>query len=351
MLKNSILAVASTVLFIVLVEGALRLSGRVPTDAVRSPDLQTLDAIPGLFQPGQDFVDRILPDLPYRVRINALGFRGAEVPETKPPGTVRVLCVGDSYTFGPYVDDQETFPAALGRLLDAPVPGEGPAVEVVNAGANGFTLRDELAFLKDKGLGIAPDIVVLIYTQNDIADLARSRPQIEVMRDHARLKSRFLVGPAVKLLQRSAIFNGMQRTAAWLKVRRRRAAAASGADNPAALWEAYGALLRETAELTRRRGVRLLLVAWPSHRQVEGLDPFTPLERVGRLAAGAGVPFLDLTPAVKELEARKVKAYLTPRDGHPTAEGYGVAARAASQRLLEMGWIVARRPGWEEVSG
>src|SRR5262245_55041082 len=118
MRRNILLAVTSLVVFFGLIEAALRLSGRVPTDALRSPDLRTLDAIPGLFEPGQDFVDRVLPDLAYRVRINSLGFRGNEFTLEKKPGTVRVLCLGDSYTFGPYVEDDRTFPAMVERALN-----------------------------------------------------------------------------------------------------------------------------------------------------------------------------------------------------------------------------------------
>ncbi|HET6373332.1 MAG TPA: SGNH/GDSL hydrolase family protein, partial [Candidatus Polarisedimenticolia bacterium] len=234
MLRNLALALASIILFFGLMEAALRLSGRVPTDAVRSPDLETLDSIPGLFEPGLDFVDRILPDLPYRVRINALGFRGEEFPAAKRPGTLRILCLGDSYTFGPYVEDHEAFPATLERILKQ--RASAPEPEVINAGANGFTIVDELEFLKRKALALEPDVVIVAFTQNDLQDLGRPRPQIEVMREHAKVKSMFVVGPIVKLLQRTALFNGMQRGAAWLKLRGRAAPSALSAETESLLW-------------------------------------------------------------------------------------------------------------------
>jgi len=66
---------------------------------------------------------------PTEVRINADGYRGAELP---PPGSDEVLVVGDSQVFGLGVEERETFSAVLGGALDrtvvnAGVPTYGPA--------------------------------------------------------------------------------------------------------------------------------------------------------------------------------------------------------------------------------
>jgi len=41
---------------------------------------------------------------------NSFGFRGAEFTRAKPPGTIRILFLGDSFTFGEGVHDQATLP-------------------------------------------------------------------------------------------------------------------------------------------------------------------------------------------------------------------------------------------------
>jgi hypothetical protein len=61
------------------------------------------------------------------VRINADGFRGAELPA---PGSDEVLVVGDSQVFGLGVEEGETFSARLGALLG----GASTVATVVNAG-------------------------------------------------------------------------------------------------------------------------------------------------------------------------------------------------------------------------
>lgn len=329
MRRNLLLAAIVTGVFFLVIETALRVSGRVPTDALRSPDLETLDAIPGLFQPGQRLVDRIRPDLPYTIGINSLGFRGEEIPLAKRPGILRVLCLGDSYTFGHHVEDAEAFPAVLQDLLrEAGHQG----AEVINAGANGFTIVDEAILLKEKALAMNPDLVVLAFSQNDIQDLSRPRPMIESMREHARLKSLFVLGPGLKALQRTAIFNGMQRAAAWVRVRQRRVASDAPGE-PGDGWRRYRDTLAEVARVTAGREARLLLVAWPSAEQAAGDAPLDPILRLERIADDLEIPFLDLTPALRGRVEAGGRPYLVPLDGHPSAEGHRVAAERIAARL------------------
>ncbi|HWE36295.1 MAG TPA: GDSL-type esterase/lipase family protein, partial [Isosphaeraceae bacterium] len=94
-------------------------------------------------------------------KINGAGLRGAE-PET-PKRRTRVLCLGDSVTFGyaPGVTDDATYPADLARRLD-------PArFEVINGGMPAFGSLDCLDFLLYKGLALEPDVVVILAGWND----------------------------------------------------------------------------------------------------------------------------------------------------------------------------------------
>ncbi|HKY32786.1 MAG TPA: SGNH/GDSL hydrolase family protein [Candidatus Polarisedimenticolia bacterium] len=328
MRRNLAMGAAVTALFFLLLEGILRLSGLVPTQALRSPDGETLASIPGLFEPGQDFVDRIRPELPYRIRINSQGFRGRELAARKQPGTTRILCLGDSYTFGHHVEDGEAFPARLQESLRS----SGISAEVINAGANGFTIVDELDFLRGKGLALQPDVVVLVFSQNDLRDLLRPQPMIEAMRDHAALKSKPVLGPLLMVLQRTALFNGMQRGAAWLRVRRLRREAPVPLDE-ARLWRTYEAALGEVAALVKGAGGRLLVASWPSAEQAAaGASP--PAAALAALCGRLGVAFVDLLPAMLAPGARG-PLYLVPLDGHPSPEGHRAAAKALASRLLE----------------
>jgi lysophospholipase L1-like esterase len=94
------------------------------------------------------------------VTINSIGLRGPEVPD-RTPGSRRVLCFGDSITFGYGAGDDETYPFHLGRLL------RGGGVEVVNAGVTGFTSHQVLGHVRRLVPLLQPDVVTICIGWND----------------------------------------------------------------------------------------------------------------------------------------------------------------------------------------
>lgn len=92
-----------------------------------------------------------------KLAISGVGLRGHETTIAKPPGIKRVLILGDSMTFGLYVNDDETYPAVLGKLLAE----HGDKVEVLNAGyAGGWCTDENFSWLVNKGLTFQPDLVI-----------------------------------------------------------------------------------------------------------------------------------------------------------------------------------------------
>lgn len=101
------------------------------------------------------------------VSINADGFRGALHPRKKPPGTVRLVGLGDSVMFGWGVDDGLDYLSVLERRLNEREPKT--AWEVVNTAVPGYNTVMEVETLKRRGLAYAPDIVILGYCVNDLS--------------------------------------------------------------------------------------------------------------------------------------------------------------------------------------
>jgi len=349
--RNLLLAGASCVVVFGGAEAFLRLTGLAPSEALRSPDLRTLDSIPGLFEPGQEFTDRVRRDLPSRIRINNLGFRGRDLGLSKENGAIRILCLGDSYTFGDHVDDDEAFPARLEDLLDRRHPGR--RVEVVNGGANGFSILDEAAFYETKASRIDPDIVVIVFSPNDVSDLTRPAKMIDRMREHSALKSRAVVGGVVRFLQRTAVFNAMQILAARARVAMRADAdqpaidpSRAGPDRAPEAWRAYHEALSRFGALLGRERRQALLVLFPSFGNVQGGDPSFASALLPGWAAESGMESLDLLPAMREAAASGAVLYLVPRDSHPSAQGHLVASEAIASKLDALGWM-----GGEEGQG
>ena len=63
---------------------------------------------------------------------NSLGLRDVEFPRTKPPGTVRIIGLGDSFTFGAGVNLDQTYLKVLERRLNQQERNE--TIQVINAG-------------------------------------------------------------------------------------------------------------------------------------------------------------------------------------------------------------------------
>lgn len=120
------------------------------------------------------------------VRTNALGLRGGPVAAEKPPGTYRILVVGDSFAFGFGVEDEEAFPAVLERHL-APAPARA-RVEALNAGVAGWSADQYLLFLQTRGFAWSPDLVLLAVSENDPGDLAWNRLELDARRLPVRVE-------------------------------------------------------------------------------------------------------------------------------------------------------------------
>jgi len=99
------------------------------------------------------------------LRTNAKGFAGPEVSYGPHPGTYRILCMGDSSTFGWGVESEEAYPALLQEEIHRRHPGT--KVEVVNLGVCGYSSQQGKVLLEREGLRYEPDLVTLSYGSND----------------------------------------------------------------------------------------------------------------------------------------------------------------------------------------
>jgi lysophospholipase L1-like esterase len=118
--------------------------------------------------------ESIEPDLsPQRYfisyRFNAMGCRGRDYPIPRPIGSVRILLLGDSYTLGVGVREEDTVSNQLERLLNEKkrATGGGKMYEAINCGVSGYGTREERLFYQLFGAKYEPDIVLLMMVWND----------------------------------------------------------------------------------------------------------------------------------------------------------------------------------------
>jgi len=110
---------------------------------------------------------RLRPGAPDgRHRINSAGFRDRETSRRKPPGTVRIVAVGDSVTYGSAAREA-SYPEQLERLLKEWNGAHTHRFEVLNLGVRGYNITQVVERLRVLGLRHDPDLVVYGYVLND----------------------------------------------------------------------------------------------------------------------------------------------------------------------------------------
>ena len=93
---------------------------------------------------------------------NSKGLRGKrDFPYIKNKETLRILILGDSFTFGDEVSDDETYSHYLQEML--------PHTEVINMGVHGYGHDQMLILLKEEGVKYQPDIVILGFLPLDMS--------------------------------------------------------------------------------------------------------------------------------------------------------------------------------------
>ena len=110
---------------------------------------------------------------------NSKGLRGKEEYEyQRTAGKRRILVLGDSFTFGEEVSDNQTY----SRLLESALPN----TEVLNFGVQGYGHDQMLLYLKEEGVKYHPDIVILGFAYFDIyrnlwTFFAYAKPKFELV--------------------------------------------------------------------------------------------------------------------------------------------------------------------------
>ncbi|MCF8275100.1 MAG: SGNH/GDSL hydrolase family protein [Flavobacteriales bacterium] len=99
-------------------------------------------------------------------QINSQGIRGPEYSIEKKRDEYRILILGDSFAEGYMVEFNELFSQQLKNRLSKEYPDR--IIEVINAGTGGYSTDQELLWLEQQGINYAPDLVVLMFYQNDI---------------------------------------------------------------------------------------------------------------------------------------------------------------------------------------
>ncbi len=361
----------------VLLESALRLTWERPTRMVmgsRSWPFMQPDPELGWTPLQNTRVD--YPRYGASFNTNSLGLRGPERSFAKRLGIRRIVVLGDSFAWGHGVDEGESFPELLERML--------PHTEVINLGVPGFNVRTEQRYFERIGAAFEPDIVLLALCQNDIHDLdaverrqepraseqlttlaqTGPEPQDAAASAFRRLKQLFDRNSHIFALCRQTVdsHKSLARAAVRLGLKEELVGFEGLDDNlhaslvapPPPVIRAYQQLERDVLRLddcARSHGAQLVIAMVPSLQAVDArelalsladtryepadFDTDQPHRFVRAFADRHGIPIVDPLEAFRTARAGGRQLYL-PGDLHFNRAGHHLFAQTAAAALSSL---------------
>ena len=368
-LKIGLTAAISAAAFLLLAEGVVSFTrAGNAIDLVRDPDLMLVR------RPDSDGWSWMNARW-IRVKINAQSMRDEDLPPTRDPDEVRVLCLGDSFTFGSGIEQHESFCARMQELFEA--AGEAPRVRVLNGGANGWCTKWQRLFLEKHADVLDPDVVVLAWNWNDLNNLNDQEGGDLLLGDGCwfcrlglsadRLRAthlyRFLYGTTHGVLhtptrefQEHRFSQYTQGIALMAVEPEPELFAGAGApvgqawlESESARWREARLQIQQLRDFVAGRGATLVVAMLPEPTW-EGPGSLPAVRRLAFYLDHLGVPWLDLMEdflsegPLGERRGRRTDLWLEYDWLHPSPAGHSIEAQRIAAFLRERGLLERARP-------
>lgn len=324
-LQGALLSVGSVTLLLLAIEVVLRIAGYGRLE-VYQPD-------PKLFwrlKPNQDCLTKVGRK---PVRVNAHGTRGPEFNESKPPGTIRILSLGDSRTFGWGLAEAETYSAMLGQILQSRL-GDAAQIEIINAGVNAWSFAQMKIYFQEYGLRYQPDIAILAEANLWTQFSERSRPEFaRAFMNRVRFKN---------LLRRSALYHWLIEVQLKAFYERHRTKfipvdpehdplfkKEQQADPDARFKDDMAAFCR----LASSSHVKPVLLYLPTADELDGTNPPRTLRLKEAVSQESGVPLVNVTPALRSATG---PLYLDADPVHLNSRANGLVAQELAEAIAPL---------------
>jgi lysophospholipase L1-like esterase len=273
-----------------------------------------------VYDPKGDERGYLSPDGKITYHINGLGFRGGAIAAEKLPGTFRVVCLGDSLTFGEGVREEDTYPARLEKTLGEAMAGR--TVQVLNAGVQGYGTREEVALFFDRCAKLRPDVVTLGFFLNDATPFGETVRQNDERTCELPLSGLARISKIWEIIERRRRAASLQEE--FFDTTRR------SFDSEA--WQIARQLLAMMQAESKKNGFRFIVVLLPMMCGLDGDYPFDDLHaRIADACRGAGCEVIDLLPVFRG--RRPESLWVHPTDQHPNEIAHELIARSLAEAL------------------
>lgn len=238
------------------------------------------------------------------LKINSIGFRGEEFSIKKNKDIDRIVCMGDSCTFG-FEIKWTSYPNELQKLLNNNPKKRN--YEVINAGIPDYSSYQGLKLLKIRILKLHPDIIIISYGWNDL----RTTWQLPDKKQEINPYWFFID----KLLNKSRVYQAMNKSINSLKMEimknkkpnRKLAHRVSPSD--------FKKNLESMIRLARSSGIKVFLLTQPPRELQKPIADFIKIILKDRslynniirtVSLQLQVPLIDIEAAFKDRKNEKL---------------------------------------------
>jgi lysophospholipase L1-like esterase len=255
--------------------------------------------------------------------INSMGFRGTDKNFEKQNSIIRIAFLGDSFTLGIGVKDEDTLSEKFKKAL---LQRYGN-IETLNFGLSGSSTSDQIKLLEEYVISFKPDVVVIVLFLNDamrtgtIRYLSRANVFSKIRKYSFFING--LIGNIEKIiLQKKMIHHYLE-----------------GYTEVSAGWEEVKAGIRKGKFLSEQNGFQFMVVLYPVLFNLSERYPFRTIhEKIDSFCKLLSIPFLDLFKVFKGKKDSKL--WVHPTDQHPNEVAHQIAGLELSkyfvkQKLIE----------------
>ena len=337
--QEAILFVVALLLSGILGEGVLRLIDH----PLSRPYLRSY------IEPSSLLGTRLVPDfegfgpLDVVLKVNSQGFRDFEHQWEKESQSIRIVGLGDSFTFGWGLPIEATFLKVLEGNLQRKIKAQ---VETINAGVPGWGLINYILYLEQFGKKYVPDVVVVAYYADDLSGPKPSRPSSRPRQldfeggyfHHFRVYNFFKsIADKIRYRNRQKRIDHL----ADASIRREQILAIDSyllASKTDGRQDEHINLLKKSLskikELTDEMGASLIVMFIPDAAQLNHPETQFVNELLFEYTNHYNISFLDMTP-IFEQSSRLETFYLVPKDWHTNELGHQKMAEALSPLVCQ----------------
>lgn len=306
-LQNLILLFITLIILILILELAVR--GYLPEESKYN------------FPPGQlEFYKKY-------ISLNNNGYRDIDHTYEKKSDIVRIVVLGDSYTFGSGIKNvNNTYLKGLEKLFNE--NSKDKTYEVLNFGKAGVDTEFEIKILKNDALLYKPDIIILGYVLNDF-------------RDHESQKisaNSYLFWFDIFLKRYSYLYHftskGFNTALEALGLKKSYYQTIIDSFNSESNKKLNSKYFEELKRISKTNNSTLVVVIFPFIYKLDNY-PFTEQHRIiNQIINENDIIVIDLLLYFQHIDENKI--VVSKYDNHPNELGHEIAAKAIYERLIKL---------------